>query len=124
MVLPALDAAARLAADGVDAAVINCRFLKPYDRALLDQVAKTSRLLVTIEEGTVVNGFGAYMASIISTLDPSAHVVAHGVPDEFIEQAPRAKQLASVGLDAVGISMRVRLAFGLSSGRGSRLKAV
>jgi deoxyxylulose-5-phosphate synthase len=64
------------------------------------------------------------MASVIATIDPSAHVVAHGVPDEFIEQAPRTKQLAAAGLDAIGISMRVRLAFGLETGRSSRLRAI
>ena len=123
MVLPSIAAADILGADA-NVTVVNCRYLKPHDGKILDAVLRDNKKILVVEEGTVVNGFGAYIATIIATLDPSAHVVAHGVPDEFIEQAPRARQLASVGLDAVGISMRVRLAFGLSAGRGSRLKAV
>jgi deoxyxylulose-5-phosphate synthase len=56
----------------------------------------------------VVNGFGAYMAGVIGKLDPAVRVATHGVPDRFIEQAPRARQLAAVGLDAAGIASRVR----------------
>ncbi|MDQ6718740.1 MAG: 1-deoxy-D-xylulose-5-phosphate synthase [Gemmatimonadota bacterium] len=123
MVLPAIAAAELLAADA-PVTVVNCRYLKPHDEKMLEAILRDNKKILVVEEGTVVNGFGAYMSSIIATLEPSAHVIAHGVPDEFIEQAPRAKQLASVGLDAVGISMRVRLAFGVGPARSSRLKAV
>ena len=71
---------------------------------------------------TVVNGFGAYMSSVVAKLDASVNVTAHGVPDEFIEQAPRATQLASVGLDAAGIAARVR-DVRKSDSRGARLRA-
>jgi deoxyxylulose-5-phosphate synthase len=77
-----------------------------------------------VEEGTVVNGFGAHMAALIAELDPEARVVAHGVRDEFIEQAPRAKQLARLGLDARGLVERVDNAFGIESSRGTHLRAV
>jgi 1-deoxy-D-xylulose-5-phosphate synthase len=60
-----------------------------------------------VEEGTVVNGFGAYMAAEISRRDPVARVHAHGVPDRIIYAAPRARQLAECGLDATGIAVRV-----------------
>ncbi|MDQ3515650.1 MAG: hypothetical protein M3403_02600, partial [Gemmatimonadota bacterium] len=52
--------------------------------------------------------FGAYMAGVVGRLDPSVRVATHGVPDRFIEQASRARQLASVGLDIAGIASRVR----------------
>jgi 1-deoxy-D-xylulose-5-phosphate synthase len=55
-----------------------------------------------------VNGFGAHMASVIERHDPLVRVQAHGVPDRIIYSAPRAKQLASLGLDAAGIAERVR----------------
>ena len=61
-------------------------------------------ILVTVEEGTVVNGFGAYLAETLQTTHPEVRVVALGVPDRLIEQAPRAEQLASFGLDAAGIA--------------------
>jgi hypothetical protein len=46
------------------------------------------------------------------------------VPDDFVDQAPRVKQLASVGLDAQGIAQRARDAFALESSRGAHLRAV
>src|SRR2546427_5798463 len=65
MCQPALAAAAELAAEGLDVSVVNCRFLKPMDRALLDALVREHRLLVTIEDGTVVNGFGAALAAVV-----------------------------------------------------------
>jgi len=66
------------------------------------------RHILVVEEGTVVNGFGAYMASVVARLDPSVRVTAHGVADRFIEQASRARQLQVTGLDAAGIADRIR----------------
>ncbi len=122
MVLPSLAAAGLLADFNVT--VVNCRYLKPHDEKTLVAILKDHKKILTVEEGTVVNGFGAYISTIVSALDPAAHVSVHGVPDRFIEQAPRAKQLASVGLDATGIAMRVRVAFGQAGPRASRLRAI
>jgi 1-deoxy-D-xylulose-5-phosphate synthase len=108
MVLPALAAAETLAAEGLDVSVVNCRFLKPYDELTLAAVMSEHRKLLVVEEGTVVNGFGAYMASVVQRLDPDVRVAVHGVPDRIIYAAPRARQLASCGLDSAGIAARVR----------------
>ena len=108
MVNPALAAATTLAAEGLDVTVVNCRYLKPYDALTLAAVVNEHKLLVTVEEGTVVNGFGAYMTTVIGQVDPAARVIALGVPDRFIYAASRVKQLASCGLDATGIADRVR----------------
>jgi 1-deoxy-D-xylulose-5-phosphate synthase len=108
MVVPAIEAAASLAAEGLDVSVVNCRFLKPYDELTLAAVMSEHRKLLVVEEGTVVNGFGAYMASVVQRLDPDVRVAVHGVPDRIVYAASRARQLASCGLDAVGIAARVR----------------
>jgi 1-deoxy-D-xylulose-5-phosphate synthase len=108
MVLPSLAAAEELAAEGIDVSVVNCRYLKPYDEVTLTAVLAHHRHVLVVEEGTVVNGFGAYMAQVIGQLDPSVRVAVHGVPDRFIDQAPRKRQLALLGLDAPGIARRVR----------------
>jgi 1-deoxy-D-xylulose-5-phosphate synthase len=110
MVMPALEAAERLAADGIDATVVNCRFLKPMDESTLAWVAERHRAVVSIEEGTVVNGFGAALAA---RLEPHrrTHALVHevmGVPDRIIDHASRAEQLAAIGLDVDGIVGRVR----------------
>jgi len=108
MCRPALDAASTLASEGWDVTVVNCRFLKPIDRETLDALTRDHRLLVTIEDGTVVNGFGASLTGIVQATAPEVRVVALGVPDRTYEHAPRGQQLEAVGLTGPGIAARVR----------------
>ncbi len=108
MVLPSLAAAETLALEGLDVTVVNCRYLKPYDEITLAAVVSGHRQLLVVEEGTEVNGFGAHMAAVVQRMEPSVRVTVAGVPDDFIEQAPRKRQLQLVGLDADGIARRVR----------------
>jgi len=107
MVQPARQAAELLAADGIDCAVVNARFLKPLDLAMLELLVQEHRIIVTVEEGTIVNGFGAYLAETLQTTHPEVRVVALGVPDRLIEQAPRVEQLELFGLTAAGIARRI-----------------
>ncbi len=122
MVLPSLEAAEMLAGEGINATVVNCRFIKPHDADVLAAVVAECESLLVVEEGAVVNGFGAYMAAVVAAVDPAARVLTHGVPDAFIEQAPRVKQLAGLGLDAAGIAQRVR-EIRQGKTRGARLLA-
>ena len=108
MVRPALEAAETLAIEGFNPTVVNCRFMKPYDALTLSAILADHRHLLVVEEGTVVNGFGAYMSSVIERIEPTVRVLVHGVPDRIIYAASRARQLASAGLDASGIADRVR----------------
>jgi 1-deoxy-D-xylulose-5-phosphate synthase len=107
MVDPALDAAERLAADGFDPLVVNCRFLKPTDDVMLESLLLTCRTLVTVEEGVVTNGFGAYLAGRLQATHPGIRVVPIGIPDILHEHAPRADQLAQFGLTGQGIARRI-----------------
>ncbi|HJS47107.1 MAG TPA: 1-deoxy-D-xylulose-5-phosphate synthase [Gemmatimonadales bacterium] len=107
MVAPALAAAERLAAEGVECSVVNARFLKPMDEAMLESLVRDHAVLVTVEEGTVVNGFGASLAERLQTTHPDVRVVALGVPDRLMEQAPRAEQLEWFGLTPDGIARRI-----------------
>ena len=124
MVLPSLGAADILAEAGTSATVVNCRYLKPHDEKVLSEIVADHTNVLVVEEGTVVNGFGAHIAAIIGELDPAVRVVTHGVPDDFIDQAPRAMQLAHLGLDASGIARRAAEAFGFDSARGAQLRAI
>jgi 1-deoxy-D-xylulose-5-phosphate synthase len=108
MVLPSLEAASALASEGLDVTVVNARFVKPFDDVALNALLASHRLFLTVEEGTMVNGFGSYMAAEVARRDPSARVHVHGVPDRIIPAAPRARQLATCGLDVSGIAERVR----------------
>jgi 1-deoxy-D-xylulose-5-phosphate synthase len=107
MALPALEAAGVLALEGIDAAAVNCRFLKPYDRAMLDSLVQEAKLVVTVEEGTVVNGFGAYLTRELAETHPEVRVLSLGVPDQLIDQAARSVQLHTLGLTGKGIAARI-----------------
>jgi 1-deoxy-D-xylulose-5-phosphate synthase len=111
MVLPAVAAADSLAAEGLSVTVANCRFLKPYDEVTLAAILADHKQILIVEEGAVVNGFGAFMSAVIERYDPSVRVAVQGVPDRVIHAAPRARQLAACGLDAQGIANRVRALF-------------
>jgi 1-deoxy-D-xylulose-5-phosphate synthase len=108
MVLQALEAARDLAKEGIEVTVVNCRYLKPFDEVTLDAILAGHRMILTVEEGTVINGFGAFMAGVIARRDGSVRVSVHGVPDRIIYAASRKKQLAQCGLDPAGIASRVR----------------
>jgi 1-deoxy-D-xylulose-5-phosphate synthase len=108
MVGESLKAADALAAEGLPVTVVNCRYLKPYDATTLTALLATHQQLLVVEEGTVVNGFGAFMASVVAAHDPSVRVHALGVPDQIVYAASRPRQLALCGIDAAGIAARVR----------------
>ena len=108
MVRPSVAAAETLAAEGLSVTVVNCRFLKPYDEMTLAAVLADHKHILIVEEGTVINGFGAFLSTVIERYDPTVRVAVHGVPDRIVHAASRARQLASCGLDAAGIADRVR----------------
>lgn len=108
MCQPALEAAELLVRDGFDPTVVNCRFVKPLDRDMLHAIAAGHRLLVTVEDGTMVNGFGAQVAAAVEASDLEVRVVVMGAPDRTFEHASRQHQLAEAGLTGPGIADRVR----------------
>jgi 1-deoxy-D-xylulose-5-phosphate synthase len=124
MVIPSLAAAEILNDSGVSVTVVNCRYLKPHDERALAEIVRDHRNILVVEEGTIVNGFGAHMAAVVGEMDSAIKVVAHGVLDDFIDQGPRAKQLARLGLDGRGIAQRASAAFGMENLRGTHLRAV
>jgi len=110
MVGAASEAAEALASSGIQAEVVNCRFLKPYDRDVLTDIAERHRRVITIEEGAVINGFGAYMTRELSALtsEHTIEVRCLGLPDRFIEHGAREVLLHELGLDAEGIATEAR----------------
>ncbi|HUW27867.1 MAG TPA: 1-deoxy-D-xylulose-5-phosphate synthase [Sulfuriferula sp.] len=103
MVTPALDAAARL-----DASVADMRFVKPLDEALLQQLAQTHELLVTLEENAVMGGAGSAVSECLQRLGLQPRVLQMGLPDIFIEHGDHAAMLTDCGLDADGIEAAIR----------------
>ncbi len=112
MVAPAMEAADKLAARGIDAGVVNALFAKPIDRELLRQAARRSRRLLTIEEHLGMGGFGS---SVLEALHDEGldgvRARVHALPDQLFEHGPQAFQRSSFGLDAAGIAAKVLSAF-------------
>ncbi len=112
MVRPSLAAAETLARDGIDATVVNCRFIKPLDDAMLERLFPAHTHVLTLEEGSVVNGFGAFVRSRIGERWPGVRSASHGMPDVFVPHGERAELLADLGLTPDGIADRVRVLLG------------
>jgi 1-deoxy-D-xylulose-5-phosphate synthase len=112
MVESSLEAAKMLETDGVRATVVNCRFLKPYDRHVFEEMVRSHALVVTVEEGQVTNGFGAFLSREIDALELATRprVLALGMPDRYIEHGGRDELLAEIGLDPAGITAATRRA--------------
>ena len=102
MVAPALEAGVRL-----DATVVNMRFVKPLDEELVAQLARTHRLLVTVEENVVAGGAGSGVNECLAALGLDTAVINLGLPDRFVEQGEREDLLAACGLAAEGIQRAV-----------------
>ncbi|TLS53006.1 1-deoxy-D-xylulose-5-phosphate synthase [Paenibacillus antri] len=109
MVQLALETAEKLAAEGVSLRVVNARFLKPLDAAMLSALADERLPIVTIEEGAAAGGFGGAVLEWMSghgVYDVPIRVM--GVPDAFIEHGSIQEQRAEVGLTSDRLAETVR----------------
>src|SRR5690606_4512490 len=88
------------------------RFIKPLDEACLARLFPSHSRVVTVEEGTVVNGFGGYVRSWIGERWPEVAGISLGIPDRFVHHGERAELLEEVGLTPQGIADRVIARFG------------
>ncbi|MEY4765392.1 MAG: hypothetical protein RI907_2065, partial [Pseudomonadota bacterium] len=96
------------AAEALDATVVNMRFIKPLDVALVKQLAADHDLLVTVEEGCVQGGAGAAVAEALAAAGLAKPMLMLGLPDTFSEHGDPAKLLSLMGLDAAGIERAIR----------------
>ncbi len=104
-VAPAVEAAARLAAEGIDATVVNLRFAKPLDAATILAAAAATGRVVTVEEGQLAGGVGSAVAELLADQRlAGVPVLRLGIPDRFIPHGPRGRLLAALDLDAEGIA--------------------
>ncbi len=87
------------AAETLDATVVDMRFVKPLDEALIGEMATRHQLIVTIEENTIMGGAGSAVNEFLLRQDYRIPVLNLGLPDKFIEHGNAADLLASVGLD-------------------------
>ena len=106
-VASALEAAEKLAAEGIDAKVINIHTIKPLDEELIIAAAKETGKVVTVEEHSVIGGLGSAVCDCLSENAPTK-VLKIGVNDVFGESGPAVKLLEKYGLDAEGIYQKVK----------------
>lgn len=99
-----LQAADRMASEGLDVTVVNARFAKPLDIEVLSKCFQQGRFVVTIEEGTSIGGFGSAVLEAACEHGWDTRMLkCLALPDRFIEHGERDELLADLGLDAHGI---------------------
>ncbi|UCC11405.1 MAG: 1-deoxy-D-xylulose-5-phosphate synthase [candidate division WOR-3 bacterium] len=91
----------------VDPVLVNARFIKPLDEKMLRRLAQKVTTFVTVEENTVLGGFGSAVMEFCSKNDLPVKVSCIGLPDEFVEHGSRDKLLALAGLTAENVARRL-----------------
>jgi 1-deoxy-D-xylulose-5-phosphate synthase len=107
MLKPALEAG-----EALNATVVNMRFVKPLDAALVEQLALEHALLVTAEEGAVMGGAGSAVAECLAAAGLTTPVLHLGLPDRFIDHGDTGLLLAAAGLDQAGMLAAIRKRLG------------
>ena len=107
MVANALDAAKILAADGIDARVVDMRWVKPLDEAAIASAAET-RLVVTVENGIISGGAGEGVLDALSRMKATVPTLVLGIDDSFVPHGKISQLLVDLGLDAEGIAASVK----------------
>ncbi|CBK73590.1 Transketolase, C-terminal subunit [Butyrivibrio fibrisolvens 16/4] len=102
-----LEAAKKLAEDGIDAEVINIHTIKPIDADLIVKSASKTGKVVTVEEHSIIGGLGGAVAEVLSEKCPTK-MLRIGVKDTFGESGPAVKLLAKYELDAEGIYKQIK----------------
>lgn len=104
----ALEAAKQLEKEDISSSVVNCRFIKPLDERLIYEMSNSHRLLVTVEENSVVGGFGSGVLEILSRFNSQIPTFIVGIPDRFVEHGSPQRLLSSLDLNPDGLSSKVK----------------
>jgi 1-deoxy-D-xylulose-5-phosphate synthase len=113
MVQTASAAAEELAESGIQAEVVNMRFVKPLDEHLVHDLAARFRLLVTLEDNSERGGFGSAVAEVLAqTGQEHPPLLICAIPDRFVDHGSPAQLFAELQLNPAGIARRVRDALG------------
>jgi len=107
LVYAALDAAKRLAIDGINAGVVNARFAKPLDADLIHSNALGKKAVVTVEEHALAGGFGSAVTEMLVDRGFRGRILRIGVEDRFVEHGTRDELLHLTGLTPDGIARRI-----------------
>ena len=103
-------APAEEAAESINATMVNMRFVKPLDEAVVKEIAASHGLIVTVEENSIAGGAGSAVSEYLNQAGIDIPILHLGLPDSFPQQGTRAEILADFGLDAEGIRRNIRRA--------------
>jgi 1-deoxy-D-xylulose-5-phosphate synthase len=115
MAAPAIKTAELLEKEGVKATVVNARFLRPLDQALIHPLARRIGKVVTIEEGSLNAGFGAAVLESLSDQDVHVPVFRIGIPDQLVDHASPQQSKEALGLTPVQMAENIQQRFGWNS---------
>jgi 1-deoxy-D-xylulose-5-phosphate synthase len=124
MVYPALATAGLLQERGVRAAVINGRFLRPLDEALILPIARRIGRVVTMEEGALAGGFGAAVVECLNDHEVLVPVLRIGIPDVLVDHASPDQSKQALGLTPPQMADRILERFGIPLGLEARRAVV
>lgn len=100
--------AAEESAEELNATLVDMRFVKPLDEALLKELAETHQLLVTVEENVIKGGAGSAVNEFLAAIKSELKVINLGLPDKFLDHGKAEQMLAECGLDSVGITASIK----------------
>ncbi|MCG8020787.1 MAG: 1-deoxy-D-xylulose-5-phosphate synthase [Candidatus Thiodiazotropha weberae] len=103
LVFGSLLATAQQVADHLDATLVNMRFIKPLDEALVREMAASHEILVTLEENVVQGGAGSAVNEFLAAKGIQVNLINLGLPDRYLDHASHQEQLTEAGLDYAGI---------------------
>ncbi|MDR3611333.1 MAG: 1-deoxy-D-xylulose-5-phosphate synthase [Ignavibacteriaceae bacterium] len=109
MVNYAMKASDKLKSEGISCDVINMRFAKPLDTAMLDYIADKHSKIITLEENTLVGGFGSGVLEYFAEKNYKNDVLRIGLPDHFVDHGTQAELHHLLGIDPDGIAEKVKL---------------
>jgi 1-deoxy-D-xylulose-5-phosphate synthase len=115
MVEYAKKSAALLGLEGINCEIINMRFIKPIDTDIIDSIVESHDKIITIEENSLIGGFGAAVLEYLNEKNYKNDLLRIGLPDKFIDHGTQSELHAYIGIDPIGIAEKIK-AFAKNTG--------
>ena len=112
----ALKAAEELTNHGIDAAVFDMRFAKPLDESMLHAIFAQYSHILTVEDASIIGGFGSAIAEFMVDHQYQANIVRLGIPDHIVEHGEQSELYALCGIDSDGIAQKIAQQIGSKAG--------
>jgi len=113
-------ARAMLEEQGIEASIVNARFVKPFDLKILEDVRKNARVVVTVEDGAQRGGFGQAVADHLLAQGFGGKFKAMAIPDRFVSHGGRGELLEEIGLDSASIAGTIAELAGIPDDHGAQ----